>query len=89
VRRPLGKTSAKRTKSGKETGLPTLIERDEMARLVDTEEREVAILAYFAVLDAINGHWLISGCRKFGFVGIIYCQGDSSARKSTFSIERE
>jgi hypothetical protein len=44
-----------------------------MARLIDTEEREVAILAYFAVLDAINGHWLISGCREFGFVGIIDC----------------
>ena len=44
-----------------------------MARLVDTEEREVAMLAYFTVLDAINGHWLISGCREFGFVGIIDC----------------
>src|SRR6266567_3869584 len=77
------KTSAKRTKSEKETGLPTLIVRDEMARLVDTEEREVTILAYFTVLDAINSHWLISGCREFGFVGIVDCQGDSSAHKST------
>lgn len=48
-----------------------LIVWDLVSSLIDAEETEVAILAYFAILDTIHKEWLVPSGSKLRSVGII------------------
>jgi hypothetical protein len=48
-----------------------LIVRDFVSSLVDTEETEVTVLTYFAVLSAVDGEGFVAGCGEFFAVGVV------------------
>jgi hypothetical protein len=56
-----------------------LIVRDFVTSLVDAEEAQVAILAHFAILGAVDGEGFVAGCGEFGAVGVVEGEGDCLA----------
>jgi hypothetical protein len=48
-----------------------LIVGDFVSSLVDTEETEVTVLTYFAVLGAVDGKGFVAGCGEFFAVGVV------------------
>ena len=54
----------------------TLIVRHLVAGLIDSREREVAIFAYFTVLDSAPGQWGVAGSREFLFMLVLERETD-------------
>lgn len=58
-----------------------LVKRHLMARLVDAQEGEVAVLAHLAVLLAANHEGYIAGSCEFGLMLVLESQGDGLPAK--------
>lgn len=56
-----------------------LVVRDLVAGLVNTGEREVAVLAGLAVLDAVDHHGDVTGGAELFSVGVVHREGDGLA----------